>query len=405
MKPTQLPLFDRTETRQRLAKLRNPLLLLIRVPFGIFREDLPQREPSPKGGRPSLDPLLMFKLLLLQHFYRLSDEQLEYHTADRQSFRDFAGIERVEQVPDFTSVWRFRETINESGGAQPLFAKFETLLVGLGLEATGGQMIDATIVQRGRPQWLKSASDESSNRELEAAAQAKIPPVAVAAAAVESGEAVECTTPAVVDSAPIDRPANESLESTQPLPSDELSERQVIHRDTDARFTLKHGKHYFGYKQHINVDAGRGFIRGVEVTAANVHDGHVLERLIDDPTGRDPRSYADAAYPSKENSALLAKLGVKPRFQHKRKAGQKLTLRQRQENRRWSRTRARVEHVFAQQCSSKPGGRWLFVVGQTRVTTKLVFDALAYNFGRLRWHMKQAQGSCARSVRKSERTG
>jgi len=112
---------------------------------------------------------------------------------------------------------------------------------------------------------------------------------------------------------------------------------------------------------------------------------------------------ADYAYPSDANHALLAKLGLKPRFQHKRRAGQELTLRQRKENLRRSGTRARVEHVFAQQCSSKPGGRWLFVVGHTRVATKLMLDALADNRFRLRWHMKRTQERCAPRVRKSEK--
>lgn len=100
----QLGILDRLESLDGLTRLGDPLATLARiVPFTLFREDLPTRKPSPKGGRPLIDGLLLLKLLLIQHLYRLRDEQLEYQTLDRLSFQRFAGIHRIRDVPDFTT--------------------------------------------------------------------------------------------------------------------------------------------------------------------------------------------------------------------------------------------------------------------------------------------------------------
>jgi IS5 family transposase len=331
----QLGILDRLESLDKLTRLGDPLATLAKiVPFTLFREDLPTREPSPKGGRPPIDGLLLLKLLVIQHLYRLSDEQLEYQTLDRLSFQRFAGIHRIRDVPDFTTVWRFRERLGEDG-VRKVFAKLESYIMVAGYKAAGGQIVDATIVQTGKP---RRDPDES-------------------------------TVPTV---------------------------QEAAHQDDDAAFTMKRGKSYYGYKLHVNVDEAHGFVRGAEVTPANTHDGHVLDAVVNEVDGRRSTAvYADAAYPSADNTQMLAQKDLKPKFAHKRKPGRQLTKRQKEQNRRWSGVRARVEHVFAHQNGHKPGGRWVRVVGLVRVTVKLLLDQVAYNLNRLSFVYRRAQGSCA----------
>ena len=142
------------------------------------------------------------------------------------------------------------------------------------------------------------------------------------------------------------------------------------------------------------LDEAHGFVRAAEVTPANTHDGHVLDAVVNEVDGRRSTAvYADAAYPSADNTQMLAQKDLKPKFAHKRKPGRQLTKRQKEQNRRWSGVRARVEHVFAHQNGHKPGGRWVRVVGLVRVTVKLLLDqviaACASTLGpspRITWH-------------------
>lgn len=65
-------------------------------------------------------------------------------------------------------------------------------------------------------------------------------------------------------------------------------------KDTDARWTKKHGKSSFVYKNHIDVDAEHTLIRDFEATPANVHDSPVFDDVID-PGNHDPQVWADSA--------------------------------------------------------------------------------------------------------------
>lgn len=128
----QLAIPDRLESLDKLARLGDPLATLAKiVPFSLFSADLPARAPAPKGGRPPIDGLLLMKLLVIQQLYRLSDEQLERQTLDRLSFPRFAGIHRVRDVLDFTTVWRFRERAGETG-VRNVFAELESYIMTAG---------------------------------------------------------------------------------------------------------------------------------------------------------------------------------------------------------------------------------------------------------------------------------
>jgi IS5 family transposase len=97
-------------------------------------------------GRPSYPPLVLFKVLLLQGWYGLSDPAMEEALADRLSFRRFAGLGLDEAVPDHSTISRFRTLLAERGLAEALFTEVAGQLDGQGVTIKGGTLIDATVV-------------------------------------------------------------------------------------------------------------------------------------------------------------------------------------------------------------------------------------------------------------------
>ena len=89
-------LFEKAACLDKLTRLGDPLERLDKViPWEMFRSTLStalNRTVNPNGGRPPYDVILMFKILILQRFYGLSDDQTEYQINDRMSFKRFLGL-------------------------------------------------------------------------------------------------------------------------------------------------------------------------------------------------------------------------------------------------------------------------------------------------------------------------
>ena len=207
------------------------------VPWESFRADIeavaltPEAEKKSRAGRKPFDALLMFRMLILQSLYNLSDEQIEYQVRDRMSFTRFLGLEFEDDIPDGTTLWVFREKLAQAGLVEKLFDRFNQHLNAKGYIARGGQMVDATIVPVSKQ---RNSRDENET--------------------MKRGE-----TPAEWEQKP-------------------AKNRQ---KDKDARWTKKHGKSFFGYKNHVNVDKAHKLIRDYAVTDAAVHDSRVFETLLD----------------------------------------------------------------------------------------------------------------------------
>jgi transposase, IS5 family len=138
----------------------------------------------------------------------------------------------------------------------------------------------------------------------------------------------------------------------------------------------------FGYKNHVTIDRRHGFIRRYTVTHAAAHDGAQLGAVLDpDNTASDV--WADTAYRSKENLALLAKRGLVERLQRPKPRGKPMARNIRRGNARRAKVRAAVEHVFAVQ---KRRLRLVVrAVGQARAAAKLGLANLVTNMLRLAW--------------------
>ena len=105
------------------------------------------REEGP--GRPGYRPLAMFKALLLQSLYGLSDPELEEALGDRLSFRRFVGLGLEDEVPDHTTICRFRNRLIEAGLLERLFAELDKQLEAAGVILKRGTMLDATLIETG----------------------------------------------------------------------------------------------------------------------------------------------------------------------------------------------------------------------------------------------------------------
>ena len=165
---------------------------------------------GPSGGRPNMDPVHMVKLLVLQAWYGLSDPELERQTSNRIDFMHFLGY--PEKAPDYSTVWRFRERLAETGRDKLIWAELQRQLDMKGLKERKGVVQDASFI----------TSDPGH-------------------AAADKPRGTEAKT----------------------------------RRSKDGSWSVKGGKSYYGYKLHMKMDLDHGLIRCLEASTASVHDSRV----------------------------------------------------------------------------------------------------------------------------------
>jgi transposase, IS5 family len=350
--------FDLDERYGALSTAGDPLERLAAVvDFELFRGALDaalDRADRTRGGRPPYDAVLMFKALVLQTLYTLSDDQTEYQIRDRLSFMRFLGLALEDRVPDAKTIWLFREQLTRVGAIERLFERFDTVLRAAGYLAMGGQIVDATVVPARRPRLSK---DEKST---------------VRGGGVPAG----------------------------------WSKAKRAQMDTDGRWTLKRGRKrstepgephersrrelvipVFGYKNHLGIDRRHGFIRTFRVTDAAAHDGRQLAQLLD-PKNTASQVWADTAYRSAANVALLARRGLAPQFPRAKPRGRPMPPHMMRGNARRARVRVAVEHVFAaQKCRLRLVIR---SIGLVRARARLGLANLVTNMRRLVWFETRA---------------
>jgi IS5 family transposase len=188
----------------------SPLAALVDWKAFLPIENTLYKNKSERGGRPNISIIIMIKLLILQQLYGLSDPQLELQVADRISFRVFLGT--TEVIPDYSTVWLFRERLKENGKLEAIWEEFVNQLKAKGYDVKKGVIQDATFITSD-PGHAKS--DVPRGREAK------------------------------------------------------------TRRSKDGEWAKKGNKSFFGYKGHVKVDTENNFIWEVETTAANTHDSQV----------------------------------------------------------------------------------------------------------------------------------
>lgn len=169
-----------------------------------------------------------------------------------------------------------------------------------------------------------------------------------------------------------------------------LTPMQAAHRDPDADWTKKHGRSYFGYKNHINADVEHGFIRAFAVTPASVHDSQRIETLVN-ITHKGQPLYGDSTYRSAQTHQRCEDHGIKDRTVYKAYVNRPLTKQQERWNTARAKVRARVEHVFA-RIDLFRNGRPLRCTGLARAAVCIGLINLAHNLRRLMTKRRMALG-------------
>ena len=109
--------WDFEERQQELLNKNKTLKYLNDIiPWELFRDELEslhKKDRKSNAGRKPIDVILMFKLLILQQLYNISDEALEYQVKDRLSFMEFLNLGIEDPVPDATTVWLFRQRLKD----------------------------------------------------------------------------------------------------------------------------------------------------------------------------------------------------------------------------------------------------------------------------------------------------
>ena len=184
---------------------------------------------SEKGGRPNMDEIMMIKLLILQEWHGLSDPELERQVTDRISFRKFLGFPEI--IPDFSTVWLFRERLQETGKDKEIWRELQRQLDEMGLKVKKGVLQDATFIT------------------------------------AEPGHAKA------------DEPRGDDAKTR---------------RSKDGTWTKKGNESHFGYKLHTKSDTDYQLIREQETTTASVHDSQIDLSEPGEVSYRD-RGYSGAA--------------------------------------------------------------------------------------------------------------
>lgn len=142
--------FDVDDRLQRLSDLGDQLEAFeAAVDFEIFRPELTTAlaySDGSQGGRPPFDPVMMFKILVIQAANNLSDERTEFLVNDRLSFMRFLGLSLSDRVPDARTIWLFREKLTKAGAISRLFERFDARLKEAGFIAMSGQIVDASLI-------------------------------------------------------------------------------------------------------------------------------------------------------------------------------------------------------------------------------------------------------------------
>ena len=103
----------------------------------------------------------MFKVLVLQRLYHLSDGQTEFMIRDRLSFMRFVGVDLHQTIPDEKTIWRFREELITAGVMNELWHVFNVELRRMGIQTSRGKIVDASIVETNRPKRKNQKDSEA----------------------------------------------------------------------------------------------------------------------------------------------------------------------------------------------------------------------------------------------------
>ena len=206
-----------------------------------FLRLFPDYKKSRRGrGRPFYNRILMLKLLFLQSWYNISDEELEFQCNDRLSFQQF--LDYPQSIPDYSTVWRFREYLAETGLAVEIWKELQRQIESHNIQVREGVIQDACFIT------------------------------------ADSGKTQSGMTGRGTDA--------------------------KTSRNRDGSWTKKNNKSYFGYKLHTKVNRGSKIISEIAVTTASIHDSGVDLSISEEKVVYRDKAFTGTTCKAKGNGSM-----------------------------------------------------------------------------------------------------
>jgi len=257
-----------------------------------FLKLFPDNNKSRKGkGRPYYNRILMLKLLFLQSWYNIGDEELEFQCYDRLSFQQF--LDYPKTIPDYSTIWRFREYLAETGIAINLWEELHRQIETHNIQVKEGVIQDACFITADPGKTQSGMENRGDNAKTS--------------------------------------------------------------RNRDGSWTKKNNKNYFGYKLHTKIQRGSKIIREIAVTSANMHDSAVDLTVSDDTVVYRDKAYTGKTCKAKGNGSMIrGKLTIwgerrNKRIQKKRAQGEHPYATMKKSFHGGTTRRTTIPRVFVQQ--------------------------------------------------------
>lgn len=291
-------------------------------------------------GRPAYSGLLLFKITLLQQWFKLSDEGVEERINDSIKFNKFLELSLEDNVPDHSVISRFRKEMSEKNAMKKVLGELNRQLAKHKILVKTGAIIDASITTSEFTPDMPTTFELPTDREE---------------------ESTESQTESNYYKAVILKASNGV--------------------DTDARWLKKGNKSYYGYKKHTATNDD-GLVLAVDTSPANESDTkHLIPLVKRLGLKKGTRVKTDKGYSSKSNRDFLKENNLKSGIQHKAVRGKALTPREKTFNKMISKTRFVVERTFGSIKKWFDGAKARYK-GIQKVDYQHQMQAIAYNLYR-----------------------
>lgn len=317
-------------------------------------------------GVKAYDSVLMFKTLLIQKFYDLSDEKAEEGLNVNLLYLHFVGLSLEDKAPDSTTIGRFRNSLIKNKIHDKLFNAINKQLEENGFIASGGKdvLIDATLTKSDNNTIkAKNKEQKSKNRKRVEADNKAIDVLIDEELSKEKPSAKKISRLLKKKAYNSKTLKNEELDEIQNRDTKDIeTSKEMIHKeedsydhkdkiDKDIRTGYQAGKKQYatGYKNHIATDAKSGAILEQITTFANTSDISTVDTFVE-KLGNDIKSLgADKAYKSREIDTLLKEKNIQNNvcLKETKKMSDETRKKQREDEKPKHQIRAKVEHTFA----------------------------------------------------------
>jgi IS5 family transposase len=289
------------------------------------------------AGRDAFSAEVMFRIMLIQSWYKLSDYQMEEQLGFNIMFLWFCHLSLENPVPDHSTISRWRSRFSDKGINERLLQEINHQLSKHNIKITEGVIVDATLVEsHARPRKKE-----------------------------------------IIETEPV---GDENIPDHTTFQATEL--RVEESKDPDARWLKKGKKSVYGYKGHTVVDKAYGLVQTIEVTSANVFDGHMLMPLMEKLELPDNTEVlADKGYCSQENEEALIEKNLVSKIMRKKKKNQEMSSETRAFNHAVSTQRYRVERSFGGLKKHFGWSRSVYM-GLQKTADYLFMGAIAFNLKR-----------------------